>query len=180
MKSMMVDIETLSTREDAAVVAIGAVIFNAEEILDRTEILIDPAWATGHRDSRTYRDFWMNRSEVPEHVYRRMLSGALTSWEACGKFIEFHNQHRPKQCWANPPQFDLVILRNMFRGCGMERHFPVHYKAERDCRTLWNLAKAHGLGPKLQHTREGLDKHNALHDAIAQARAVQIINRELV
>lgn len=177
MKSLMIDIETLATTDNAAVVAIGSVIFTADAIIDTQLILIDPTWAVGHRSQETCEEFWMNRDEVPAKVYNEMLAGTCKPWDACHEFLSFVAGHNIKAAFAYPPQFDFVILRSMFRQCNQPYNFPVHYAKERDCRTLFKLAKAKGvdLGPAY----EGLEKHNALSDAIAQAKAVQICNRSL-
>lgn len=178
MKSLMVDIETLSSRHDAAIVAIGAVVFDAEAIIDTQEILIDPVWAVGHRSPVTYKDFWMDREKVPQRMYDHLMSGVLMPWEACEIFTSFVKDYKISQCWANPPQFDIVLLRSLFD----EYHapFPIHYRDERDCRTIWHLAKNMGIEDRLKATRRGLNKHMPVDDAIAQARAVQIINQVIV
>lgn len=177
MKSLMIDIETLATNDSAAVVAIGSVIFNGDDIIDTQLILIDPVWAVGHRDQRTCEEFWMNREIVPHKVFTEMLGGGIKPWDACVELMEFIYPHNIKAAFAYPPQFDFTILRSMFRQCNREYDYPVHYSLERDCRTLFKLAKARGVD--LGSAYEGIEKHNALSDAIAQTKAVQICNREL-
>lgn len=83
-----------------------------------------------------------------------------------------------KKCvevWANPPQFDLIILRHLFDECGVK--CPWHYRVERDFRTL--KGHAHQLNIDYQPAYANIDKHDALSDAIAQARAVQIIEKAI-
>jgi hypothetical protein len=170
---LMTDIETLSSRHDAAVIAIGICAFNANEIVDAIEILIDPQLAIGHRNLDTIR--WWNEQE--EHVREKMFSGIHTPWSACTMLAEFCNNYKnAKEIWANPPQFDLTILRTLFDECGVK--FPMHYTTERDFRTL--KALAHQLHIDYQSAYEGIDKHDAKDDAIAQARAVQIIERGIL
>ena len=174
----MTDIETLSSRNDGAIIAIGICAFTAhplddeEEIVDAMEILIDPALAIGHRNLDTIR--WWNDQE--EHVREKMFSGVTSPWAACAQLTEFCNNYKKaNEIWANPPQFDLILLRNLFNECGMK--FPMHYRTERDFRTLAKLGQSKHID--YQSAYEGLDKHDAKDDAIAQARAVQIILRNL-
>ncbi|KPL28079.1 MAG: hypothetical protein AMJ72_05405 [Acidithiobacillales bacterium SM1_46] len=170
---LMTDIETLSSRNDAAVIAIGICAFDEHEIFDSMEILIDPALAIGHRNPETVR-WW---SEQEPHVREKMFSGTLPPWAACDMLARFCGIYKnAKEIWANPPQFDLIILRHLFDECGVK--FPMHYRTERDFRTL--KALAHQRGIDYQSAYEGIDKHDAKDDAIAQAKATQIILRALL
>ena len=170
---IMTDIETLASTPDAAVIAIGLCAFNRNEIIDSMEILIDPHLSMGHRDPKTI-EWW--RQQDPK-VLEKMFSGKETPWAACALMTEFvrnYDKHL-EGFWANPPQFDIVILRQMFEVCGAK--FPVHFRKERDFRTLKTLAHAKDIN--YQPAYEGINKHDAKDDAIAQARAVQIIMRAL-
>jgi len=174
----MVDIETLSTRRDAAVIAIGSVIFNADNIIATQLLLIDPAFATGHVAQDTVEEFWYNSKEVSPYTRAVMFSGTLKPWDACVEFANFVTHHNPEVAFANPPQFDYAIMRRMFDACEyLIDEFPVHWRAERDCRTLFQMAEMKGID--LNPAYEGAKKHDALSDAECQARAVQICNREL-
>ena len=59
--------------------------------------------------------------------------------------------------------------------CGEK--FPVHFRKERDFRTMKQLAHAKHID--YQKAYEGINKHDAKDDAIAQARAVQIIMKAI-
>ncbi|MDA8378644.1 MAG: 3'-5' exoribonuclease [Planctomycetia bacterium] len=58
---------------------------------------------------------------------------------------------------------------------GSRNGWPVRYNADRDCRTLFDLAYPHGGIPV---DDEGV-AHNSLDDAVGQARAVQACVRKL-
>jgi hypothetical protein len=170
---IMTDIETLSSQVDAAVIAIGLCCFKKHEIVETCEILIDPVLASGHRDPKTI-DWWRQQDPV---VQQKMFSGENEPWRACDKmaaFIKTYEKHL-EGFWANPPQFDIVILRQLFDTYG--KKFPVHFRKERDFRTLKSLAHAKGID--YQSAYEGINKHDAVDDAVAQAKAVQIIMRAL-
>jgi hypothetical protein len=53
--------------------------------------------------------------------------------------------------------------------------WPVKYNADRDCRTLFNLAYP---GERVPIEDTGTVKHDALADAIWQAKAVQMCMRK--
>ena len=170
---IMTDIETLSSQVDAAVIAIGLCCFELNEIVDTCEILIDPVLAPGHRDPKTI-EWWRQQDPV---VRQKMFSGQIEPWKACDKmasFIKTYEKHL-EGFWANPPQFDIVILRRLFDAC--DKKVPVHFSKERDFRTLKSLAHAKGID--YQSAYEGINRHDAVDDTVAQAKALQIIMRAL-
>lgn len=171
-RHLMIDIETLSSTNDAAIIAIGACIFNRVDITDTHQWLISPEWAIGHRSQRTKDDFWSNPEKVAPEVQQRMFSGTKMPWDVADEFrqwVEFYSELNG--AWANPPQFDYVILRSMFES--LELPFPIHYRLERDCRTVFGVARS--LGLDLQSAYGDREEHDALSDAVAQARAIQLI-----
>jgi hypothetical protein len=163
----MTDIETLSSRPDGAIISIGLCLFDQKEIIDHREILIDPKLASGHRDRKTL-DWW--NSQNPD-VFRHAMSGKVTPWEACDIFYDICCHWDAKQLWANPPTFDIMMLRQLFET--YEKDFPFHYTMERDFRTLRKMADT--IGINYQEPYERRVAHDAREDAICQARALQII-----
>lgn len=170
-KAAMTDIETLSSHPDAAVIAIGLCLFDETQILDSCEILIDPRLAPGHRDPDTWK--WWNEQD-PE-VFEKMMSGVLTPWTACEIMAERISEWNPKALWANPPSFDVVILRHLFRLYHID--FPVHFTKERDFRTMRKFADE--LDINYREPYEMRSAHDAVDDAVCQAKALQIILRDL-
>jgi hypothetical protein len=76
--------------------------------------------------------------------------------------------------WAHGSGFDLPMLRVILHKLGWEK-MPWHYQAERDTRTLFMMG--HLAAPDLFNQRIGSfntgTQHNALDDAITQAKQVQ-------
>lgn len=169
----MVDIETMSSRNDAAVIAIGAVTFDETGVHDSQGYLamIDPIWAIGDRDGKT-KDWWFQQ---PPTVRKAMFGGTKNPIEVALGFTAWMKNAKLSEVWANPPQFDLTILRCMYDR--LKEPFPVHYKTERDFRTLCSIGKALKIDTTRDHGTEG--KHNALADAIAQARVAHTILTEI-
>jgi len=167
----MVDIETLSSEPDGAIIAIGLCVFNEGAILDSSEILIDPRLAPGHRNPDTLN--WWNEQD-PE-VFKKMMSGTIPPWTACEIMNEHFKVWEPKTLWANPPTFDISMLRHLFKM--YDQPFPMHYTSERDFRTMKSFAKEMGIDYSEPYNSR--TAHDAESDAICQAQALQIILRDL-
>lgn len=163
----MVDIECLSTEPDAAVISIGLCLFDAQQILASREILLDPRLSPGHRDARTI-SWW--ESQDPK-VWEHAMSGKLAPSQACHTFREIIQEWGVEILWANPPQFDIVILRNLFKVSDVE--FPIHHANERDFRTMRKLAGQYGIDYSEPYDRRVA--HDAESDAVCQAQSLQII-----
>ncbi len=164
----MVDIETLSSKPDAAVIAIGLCLFDETGVLDTHQILIDPRLAPGHRDSDTLD--WWNRQD-PD-VFRKMMSGERTPWDACDEMYDVcRHDWQSRTIWANAPTFDISILRHLFNTYGID--FPFHFSKEMDYRSVKALAKAQGID--FNAPLEERSAHDAESDAIAQAKALLIM-----
>jgi hypothetical protein len=164
---IMVDIETLSTSTNAAVIAVGLMEFSADEIGRNQLILIDPKLSPGHRSVDTW-NWWKTQSGA---VFHRMMGGTDTPWFAARLIDDFFRSRPGAKVWANSPAFDLVILRGWMRASGTP--LPVSYKNERDCRTVFAMGE--DLGHNLNPAWEGLMAHDALDDCRGQVRALQML-----
>jgi hypothetical protein len=162
-----IDIETLSTRNDAACIAIGAVIFDQTHIVNQFETYLWPTLTPGHRDPKTI-DWWMKQNNL---VREKVWGGLTTPVSACESLSRFLLPHKIEEVWANGPQFDCVILRHLFQETGVK--VPWHYREERDLRTLMALARKWGI--QYAHAYEGITPHDPLSDALHQAKVVQIV-----
>jgi len=174
----MVDLETLSTESDAAVIAIGAVAFDSTNILSEFEVLIDPVKTPGHRSALTL-EWWAKQDR---EVRERMFSGKASPSEGYFAFLNWADSQNLKFIWGNDPQFDVAILRNLRKwvqsqGGSSKVEFPFHFRSERSFRTITWIAKM----CELDYSEAYADNvaHDALSDAKAQARAVQVIAHKL-
>lgn len=168
-KRICVDIETMSSAPDAAVIAIGACSFNDSAILNTFEILIDPADATLYGSVSPLTMEWWGKQEPT--IRQRMFSGTDTAEGACNRFSTWCKAQKAEEAWANSPCFDISILRNLYKQLKLD--FPIHFREERCIRTIYALAKEHEI---YYGTAYATDRsaHDALSDAVTQARAVQI------
>lgn len=160
----MLDLETASTRPDAAILTIGAVKFNrGEEASNNTfyrRVTIESCNELElHTDSSTL-DWWANQSkearhEAWSHPDRVSLEQALR------EFIDWFGD--AKIVWTNSPSFDCVIIKNAMRLCNLAP--PWEYWNERDCRTLFDIAG-------VRHSELPRAAHNAVSDCCRQITGV--------
>lgn len=172
-RHIMIDLETLSTENDAAIIAIGAVEFDLDNILQERLWLIDPRLASGRRDVSNL-EWWSNQD--PNTAWS-MWSGStrenIVAAELFNWMVPFHETH---WVWAGPSTFDLSILKTWYRSQNMILSY--NWRSASDLTTLSRLADELGIDYSNEKF-EGFVPHNALSDCIKQARRTQIILRKL-
>lgn len=178
VKHCMVDIETLASSPDAAIIAIGATTFDPSGSgpIDTFYCAVDgkSAQQYGSIDAQTIawwfdqtqaaRDAWIRHQPklfLPEalllldHFYRGKEEIRTGVWagakEPCARM------------WSHGATFDAVVLAHAYKAVGLP--MPWGFRDVRDTRTLFEL-----FPPEWP---TNLDKHNALADAVAQTIAVQ-------
>jgi hypothetical protein len=167
---LMVDLETLSTEINAAILSIGAIVFNPLD--DGVEdcptfyqtIAIESNEREGRHISGSTVVWWLRQSEEARAA---LVTDTLPLHGALMRFQQWMIQYRPIHCWANSPSFDCAILKHAFGQHNV--HWPFAYWAERDLRTLKDAAYPNGDSPKVTYGTA----HGALDDAIKQAILVQ-------
>lgn len=136
----MIDIETLATSSDAALVSIAAVRFDLATgiIGDSIYIKIDKQSCLDYGlvvDADTV-DWWMRQSKEAQEYFlttedRVSLPQALLDFN---DFFEFKTDY----VWGNGINFDCAILRNAYKAT--ELPLPWSYFNELDVRTLVHFA----------------------------------------
>ena len=176
-KDVMVDIETMSSWPTAAVIQIGACTFDESSLFLVSVVSTfydNVPLERYHIDPKTVK-WWSEQSEEAKASLNMNLVD--TPHEALSLFDEWlrsvgftaTREGRPG-IWANPPNFDLTILRNAYRV--ENRRTPWHYRQERCCRTLW---REFGDLVPVDPSDDDLIKHRADHDAVRQARSANKI-----
>lgn len=177
---MMIDIETLATTEDAALVSVAAVAFTVHdeggELFDlKLEGVfyrgIDLEYASyiGRIDPETIK-FWKTaifntpdkdaltcylKGEpylAPSFEYQR-----VTPKGAMNDLHSFIRTHDPENIWANSPSFDMIILERQFRMVGGKGKLS-NFRAWKDIRTLNYLASLTQKFIPTQHKLLYLDR----------------------
>lgn len=184
-KHVMVDIETMGTDRDAAVLAIGVVPFNLhreaclvalpfEMWVGRTSLAAN--LALGRAVDGSTIEWWLRQSDAaraallvePRYLSVHQMASSLRSFLVCGLMDpDLH-------VWAKPPQFDLEILRSLFKDVVVD--WPCSRRLERDSRPLLDLAKLNGWDECFPSPTV---EHGALEDAVEQAEQVVRIYRRI-
>lgn len=164
--AVMIDLETLDTKPSAVITSIGAVRFDPYSTWVATwdfHIHVAVASQRGRTIDAGTVIWWLRQSDAARSalVIGQDDAADLTlALEALASFIDGANE-----VWCNGASFDLPILASAYAGLGDKT--PWDYWQERDLRTL----KA--LHP--QRIERAGTHHNALDDALHQARLVQHI-----
>lgn len=161
---VMIDIETLGNNANAAIIQIGACMFNLRtgEVGPKFQTLVKPDLE--HADvSLNTICWWMAQDDKARNILRN-CEHAPAEPAAIGALIAFVIDHASMDvcAWAMPPEFDLVILRSTADRRGLR--VPWHFAMTRDLRTLEYL-----VGAEKKDRIKPEIPHDAGEDAKAQA-----------
>ena len=165
MASIMLDLETLSTKQNSVVLTLGAVKFNAFSLQEPHEELYlridaDEQIAMGRDVSESTVEWWMKQSaEVQEEA---MGSEGLNDLNRYLVGVD--------KIWCQGPHFDITILETLFADAELNTNWQ--YYQVMDSRTIFSL-----LGDLRDKNRARA--HNAVEDCKEQVRALQKLNRQL-
>ena len=172
MSSIMLDLESLGTRPDCAILTLGAVKFDeytpgsfGDSLYFRVNV--DEQLALGREVQEDTLKWWSTQSaDVYDEAFSEKDRVSLESmYRQLNKFtvgVEY--------IWCQGPAFDIVILENIYRQCGWPT--PWQFWQIRDSRTLFGVH-----GDPREKNKAGL--HNALEDCISQAQGVQAVYHAL-
>lgn len=170
---VMVDLETLGTAPGSVIWSIGAAKFDPmTDMLDDTfHVVVDVRDAVG-RGLTINADtmlWWMDASRTEAREQLLQPATAVDTFSALHGFAEWYGQDS-LPTWGNGATFDNVLLRTAMERVGVE--CPWRFWDDRCYRTFKALA------PAVKLERLGTH-HNALSDAISQARHMQNIIKSL-
>lgn len=171
----MIDIETLSTRNDACVIAIGMVAFDDNQILASEGSQIREQDWDGHIDPQTVK-WWMGQEKVAQDFSFRNPYPVEVN-VAKGQMKIFAETYCQKEIWANSPNFDLTILQSWWNRGTKPGSWPLAFRNYRDTRTLWALARDMNLDIDSAWNSAAYVAHNPIDDAVKQARAVMLARK---
>lgn len=173
MRDIMLDLETLSLRNNAVVVSIGAVQFDlvTGEIGKIFHIglnVMDQALNGGAIDQSTL-NWWSSQSKTAKEKLMKLASASSTNdgLEAFTKWIEdtFKDLNNVR-LWGNGVSADNVWIRNLYHRQGV--NFCVPYWCDTDVRTLTQL-EDYDKVKELTGQFKGV-KHDAIDDCTHQVK----------
>ena len=151
---IMVDLETLGTRQDTIVLEISAVEFNRYtgeigEVFD-AKLDIDDQLSYRRSLSRETLQWWFKQDEAAiKNVFddvggiKFQTSKALFEFsnfvERCDNKCNSDSDRRVVKLWGNGSIFDLGILQNMYETCFQNMKLPWKFWAVNDVRTIVDL-----------------------------------------
>lgn len=166
---VIIDIETLSTNDDAVVWSIGAVkkCFDTGAELDTFYIRIDQNQG-GHVDDGTLYWWAQQNQEAQAEMYNRDYAPVEVALEAFRTWLD--GKHK---VWGNGATFDLVKIRRLYERYGQDA--PWDFWDERDVRTVVDMCPTNHkkLVPFI-----GI-QHHALYDARHEAHYTFLSWQEL-
>ena len=161
---IMLDLETLSTRSDAAIVAIGArTMFTKQARSFYRPITLNSAVRNGHVDGDTLA-WWFRQSDQARELFNDAAAVPLPI--ALSDFSSWLAVNEEVYVWGNGAAFDNVVLSNAYQK--MMLHKPWSFRNDRCYRTIKSLY------PDVEMVSTGV-KHNALNDATSQAMHLEVI-----
>ena len=170
----MIDLETLATSTDAAILTIGAVKFDPfGKDLEEPEmesfylrVDLDSCHELGLVTNDDTIAWWAQQSkEAQEEAFGE--GNRVPIRDAFDQLYKFC--WGAKRVWSNGSVFDIMICEHVFKK--LNKAVPWKFWEIRDVRTLFDI----GVNPQ----RPAVTAHHALHDAYHQAVGVQIVYNTL-
>lgn len=168
MSNVMIDLETMDTGSNAAILSIGAVMFDQESVDTAnsfyTVVSLDSCVEIGMTVSEKTKAWWARQSPQAKSIF---TCDSLSIREALPLLTYWFPQNA--KVYGNGAAFDNVVLSNAYERVGLNP--PWKFYNDRCYRTLVaGKAKRQQLGTH----------HNALDDAISQAQHLIEVNKEMV
>lgn len=173
VKHVMVDLETMGVGQYAPVLSIGAVVFdprgdyissaNYYRLISQPSMTVETSTLV----------WWLKQGDKllnllqpsPNSITRRMVASSFTSW------LKMHHPSEEYRFWCHGLDFDMRLFKELFESNFSETEtwaVLFKYNDGRDTRTIFEAANFDYKA----FPRYG-EFHNALDDAITQAKAVQ-------
>lgn len=173
----MIDLETMSTRPNAAILSIGAVEMDLRRFeFGRTfyqNVELSSCLEVGLHESVATRDWWAVQQPEARDALTKDAVGIVTALANFRNWLRNDSdlENRELLVWGNGASFDITILESAHVACGLE--IPWKFFNVMCYRTLKVEHRDVDMPPRI-----GL-KHNALDDAKTQAMHLfQIVHRK--
>lgn len=167
-RALMIDEETMGLPPTGALISIGACFFDmATETIGPTfqeTINLATSIDAGMTVDASTIMWWLGQSQEARDAVRYSSSPLAAVLERFTAFIATHSRVEDVRPWGNSSTFDLTILSSAYDMVKQKR--PWHFVNERCFRTVRNQYPNVVYDP----SEKGTEAHNALADAIFQAR----------
>lgn len=163
MNRMMVDLETTGLRRGSAILTIGVVVFNPQNICAQHLMRCNPV---GYINFDTVK-WWFDQSREAIEDAWLADEGRKDLQDNLNDLADIYHSWECAEVWSHGSDFDITTHLSYWY-----EHYsiatPWSYRQVRDTRTLFSLVP----GDVLFTEQDGVP-HKALDDALRQARQVQ-------
>lgn len=173
--NIMVDIETLSTKYNAAILCIAAIKFDKDVGISEFNNLTEKDYFFACIDPKSYKntnfDIETNTLKWWKKQDQKIQDKVFSGKNSLKKILKLFNQwvkendekNEPK-FWAHGCSFDFPILNNAFNTFDIAP--PWKYWNLRDTRTLYDVFD-------INLSQFSVNKHHPLYDCYAQIKALE-------
>lgn len=170
MTHIMLDLETLGTASNAAILSIGAVEFRPEtsQVTRKFEVIVDPQSCVdaGLKIDVSTILWWLEQDNAAREQFRKPKIPLQQALHEFSKFALIGSNVGSVKIWGNGATFDNVIMANAYQATRLER--PWKYYNDMCFRTMKKLY------PNVHQDPIGIS-HRAVDDAEFQARLLMKI-----
>lgn len=164
MCHFMIDLETLGTKSNSVILSIGVAQFDLRGsvmAVFHRGVLVDSCLKAGLQVDGSTIEWWLKQPK--ENIERLLNLNCTTLYNALEELASLSLYANSKNCyvWSHGSNFDIVLLENAYKAVGQKIWWD--YKNVRDTRTLFDV---------VNYKYEAKGGHDALEDAISQAKAV--------
>jgi hypothetical protein len=156
MKNLMLDLETLSSSNNGAIIQIGACYFDWDGNIGK-KLLINTIPDKRFDFNIETINWWFTNKDS---VIKSLTIERIALHKALIEFSKFSKE--AEHVWSHST-FDFVLLMNAYQKLNIKE--PFGFRASRDIRTLVYLS---GVSHNNTKTVRDDEQHNALHDCIYQ------------
>lgn len=174
MIHVMLDLETMGTAANSAIMFIGAVKFDADKIIQNFEVGIElsDSVSRGCTIDPGTLSWWLSAKRAD--AFREVMDAPKVDLgSAIAGFVDWVRltpEDERGYLWGKGATFDNVLIRNASDRCGED--FPWDFRGDACYRTLANLVPEVEFAPPKK-------AHVAIQDAMAQVTHLQAICRQL-
>lgn len=171
LRHVMIDLETMGTKPNSAIVSIGAVIFDPRygKVSDKT-YYSELDWESQGREICKDTAMWWESQSSEAREALHGIDDLENSLKELAAFLP-----KDAKVWGNGSLFDIAMLEDAYRQHNID--IPWKFWNVRDCRTVLDMyeSKRGGFNKK-----SGGVLHNALDDAKYQASYITMMWSKLL
>lgn len=173
MRRVMIDLETLSTFPNAAVIAVAVAVYDdaTPKAVSARGWFIDRDLVIGHEDPST-KEWWESQAAETKRVVFGGNQSPKEAMQEMNSFIAANcagvkDDH--VRLYADPGMFDFPILRHQLQQLGLNPAW--NWRNERCMRTM-KKELADNTGITIEDVSPEIP-HHPVHDCLAQIRELQ-------